>query len=58
MFRVALRDIERGLQQVKPNADEGPVDKSIAHIIELSPQKSEEKHHAKRFRRLFHTRGR
>ena len=54
---VGLRDIKWRLDEVEADADQRPIDKPIAHVIEFGAKKREEQEHAERFRK-FLNRGR
>ena len=50
---VGLRDVKRRLDEVEADADERPIDKPIAHVIEFGAKKRKEQEHAERFRKFL-----
>src|SRR4029434_7993446 len=50
---VGLGDIKRRLNKVEADADQRPIDKPIAHVIEFGAEKRKEKQYPERFRKFL-----
>ena len=58
MLREALGDVQRSLDKVEPNPDEGTVDEAVTHVVEFGAQQREEQDDAECFCRLLDNRRR
>src|SRR5262249_13334119 len=45
-LRVALRHVQRRLEPIEPDPDQGAVDNTVAHIVELGAQQPEDHKHS------------